>query len=324
MSILQGLLQGIIQGLTEFLPVSSSGHLTLFQHFFGLSGNDSLFFDLMLHLGTLAAVIAAFYEDLWDMLKEVGKMVKEIFTGKFTFKATNPSRKMLYMLVVATVPLVLVVPLRGLVSTISSDGDIIVEGICFLVTSLLLFGACKVKPGKAGIGKMKVKHAGIIGVMQGIATLPGISRSGSTISTGLILGFDREFMVKFSFLLGIPAILGGSVFEIGDAVKEKKEIPFLTLFVGMLAAAVVGYLAIFLIRWLLLSNKFIIFAWYTLALGVVVIAVGIIEKFVGGTPDPASTSQLVSSAASSVSSTASSAAALISNALVRPLVGLFM
>ena len=321
MTILQGLLQGIIQGLTEFLPVSSSGHLTLFQHFFGLSGEDSLFFDLMLHLGTLAAVIAAFYEDLWAMLKEFGKMIKEVFTGKFALTTNNPNRKMIYMLFIATLPLVLVVPLRGLVSKISSDGDIIVEGFCFLITSLLLFGACKVKPGRASIGKMKAKHAGIIGLMQGIATLPGISRSGSTISTGLILGFDREFMVKFSFLLGIPAILGGSVFEIGDAVKEKKDIPFLTLFVGMLAAAVVGYLAIFLIRWLLLSNKFVIFAWYTLVLGVVVIAVGLVQKFMGAAPDPASSSQLLNDVSSAVSSAGSGS---VASAIILPFSRLFL
>lgn len=310
MSVWEGILQGIIQGITEFLPVSSSGHLALFQHFFGLSNEESLFFSLMLHLGTLAAVIAAFYEDIWAMLVEVGKIFKELFAGQFSIKTKNPQRNMLYMLVLATLPLVLVLPLKGLVAKVSADGDIVVEGFCFLFTSLLLFGACKCKVGKAGPLKMKPKHALTIGVMQGIATMPGISRSGSTISTGLILGFDREFMVKFSFLLGIPAILGASVLDIGDAIKQDKKIDFVPLFAGMLTAAVVGYLSIQLIRWLLLSNKFIIFAWYTLALGIVVIVVGLVQHFIGkGGADSATAASSLSNAGSAVSQAASALAA---------------
>lgn len=303
MTILEGLLQGILQGLTEFLPVSSSGHLVLFQHFTGTSGEGALFFNLMLHLGTLVAVCAAYYEDIWQMLKELGSILKEIFSGKFHFATDKPHRKLLYMLVLATLPLVLVVPLRKVVAQITADDDIIIEGICFLITAGLLFLGCKVKPRHAGVNKMKPRHALTIGVMQGIATLPGISRSGSTISTGLFLGFDRAFMVKFSFLLGIPAILGGAVFEIGDAVQQGTAgVGFGALAVGMLAAAIVGYLSIRLVRWLVLSNKFIIFAWYTLALGIVVIVIGIVEKAMGGMGDATS---VVSSIAQSVSQVAS-------------------
>ncbi len=120
-----------------------------------------------------------------------------------------------------------------------------------------------------------------MGVAQAVATLPGISRSGATISTGMILGFDKAVMVKFSFLLGIPAILGGAVFEIGDAAKEQLSIPWWILFVGMLTAAVVGYVCIRLVRWLVMTNRFIVFAWYTLALGVLVVALGIIFHLIG-------------------------------------------
>ncbi|MGD9559714.1 MAG: undecaprenyl-diphosphate phosphatase [Oscillospiraceae bacterium] len=305
MGILDGLLQGIIQGLTEFLPISSSGHLSLYQYFTGTSGEGSLFFNLMLHLGTLAAIIAAYYEDLWAMLKQFGQMVKELFTGKFTFKTENADRKMIYMLFVACLPMVLVIPLRGLVGRVSGDKDIIVEGVCFLVTAGLLFAACKARRGKAGIGRMKVRHAAAIGVMQAVATMPGISRSGATISTGLVLGFDRAFMVKFSFLLGIPAIVGGAVFEIGDAAKEKADIQLWPLFFGMLAAALVGYVCIRLVRWLLLSDRFIIFAWYTLVLGVAVVVIGIIGHLSGGEPSAAG------QAASDVSRTVSDAASAL-------------
>ncbi|MDL2214489.1 undecaprenyl-diphosphate phosphatase [Clostridia bacterium OttesenSCG-928-O13] len=287
MGILDGVLMGFIQGATEFLPVSSSGHLSLYQYFTGNSGAGSLFFTMMLHLGTLAAVIAAYYEDLWAMVKEVGLIFKEIFSGQFTFKAQTPTRKLLYMLFWACVPMLLVLPIHSLVSRVSGDNDIIIEGVCFLITSGLLFAACKAPRGKAGPMKMKAPHALVIGVMQGVAVFPGISRSGSTISTGMVLGFDREFMVKFSFLLGIPAILGGVVVEIGDVAAEKVEVSLWPLFLGMLTAAVVGYACIRLIRWLVLGNKFIIFAWYTLALGAVVVVLGIVGHIAGWGKNPA-------------------------------------
>ncbi len=300
--ILEALFQGILQGLTEFLPVSSSGHLSLFQFITGSSGEGSLFFNLMLHLGTLAAVIASYYEDLWEMIKELGRIFAEIFTGKFRFKTNNPNRQMMYMLIVACLPMVLIIPLRGFVGGIAGDRDIVWEGVFFLVTSALLFLCCKTRQGKAGPLKMRPKHALAIGVMQGIATMPGISRSGATISTGLILGFDREFIVKFSFLLGIPAILGGSVFEIGDAVEQGINVEWWVLFVGMLAAAVVGYVCIRLVRWLVLSNRFIVFAWYTLILGIVVLIAGIVMHILGGSSADA---QVSSSVAQSVASAVS-------------------
>ncbi len=279
--VFSAILQGLIQGLTEFLPISSSGHLSLFQFLTGQSGEGSVFFGLMLHLGTLAAVVSAFYEDLWAMLKEVGRIVKELFTGRFRAKTDSPSRKMLYMLFFACLPMVLVIPLRWLLGGVAGDGDIIVEGVCFLVTSGLLFAACKKRRGTAGIMRMKPRHALFVGLAQAVATLPGISRSGATISTGMILGFDKGMMVKFSFLMGIPAILGGAVFEIGDAAKEQMNIPWWILFIGMLTAAVVGYAAIRLVRWLVKTDRFIAFAWYTLALGVLVVALGIIFHLVG-------------------------------------------
>lgn len=287
MTILQGLIQGLIQGITEFLPISSSGHLSVYNALFGGEGGGSLFFSLMLHIGTLAAVIAAFYEDLWAMIKEVGVMIGELVRGEFRLSTRNANRQMLYMLFIACLPMVLVLPLRKVISGITADKDIVLEGIFFLVTAGLLFAGSKARRGKAGINKMKPKHALAVGTMQAVAAFPGISRSGSTISTGLVLGFDREFMVKFSFLLGIPSILGGAVTEIGDAAKQGLDVPVAPLIVGMLAAAVAGYACIFLVRWLVLGDKFIIFAWYTLILGAVVIVVGIIRHLMGiGGADP--------------------------------------
>lgn len=314
MTILDAIWQGIIQGLTEFLPISSSGHLALYQYFTGNNGAGSMFFSLMLHLGTLAAVVAAFYEDIWALLKEFGHMVKDITKGRFSLKTSNPHRKMIFMLILATLPMVLVVPVHGMVGKLAEDKDIIVEGLCFLFTSLLLFIACKLPRGRAGIGKMRPRSALTIGVMQAVAVLPGISRSGSTTATGMILGFAPEFMVKFSFLLSIPAILGGAVFEVGDAVKQGLEINFLVLFVGMLVAAVVGYLAIRLVQWLAASGKYKIFAWYTLVLGVIVVILGIVGHITAGAGGAGVASGVSSaiSSASSASGSASSAASVVS------------
>ncbi len=300
MSVLNAVLQGILQGLTEFLPISSSGHLVLFQHFTGQSSEGSLFFGLMLHLGTLAAVIVAYYKEVWALLKEAGTVAKEIVHRQFHFKTTNQTRKFLYMLVLATIPLVLVVPLRGFVSGITGDADIVVEGVCFLITSLLLFAAMKSKPGKAGIGRMRPSHAVIIGFFQGVAVMPGISRSGATLSVGLVLGFQREFMVRFAFLLSIPAILGGAVAELFDIGEDALQVGVLPILLGMLSAAVVGYFCIRLVRWLVVSNRLVIFAWYTLILGVVVIVVGIIEHIVGPFGAVQEAGQLASSLAQSM------------------------
>lgn len=305
MNVLHGLLMGILQGLTEFLPISSSGHLSLYQYFTGTQGESGMLFSLMLHLGTLAAVIAAYYEDLWAMIKEIGYMIRELSRGEFAFRTQRPERRLLYMLFVGCLPLVLALLLNIPADYISSDNDIILEGVFFLFTALMLFLACRARRGKAGIMKMRTKHALAIGVMQSVATMPGISRSGATISTGMLMGFDRAFMVKYSFLLGIPTILGGVVFKLGDAAKSDTEIAFWPVFVGMLAAAVVGYLSIRLIRWLLLSDKFVIFAWYTLVLGALVIVLGIIGHIAGwggGEADASGASSAISQAVSDISS----------------------
>ena len=280
MTVINAMLQGLVQGLTEFLPISSSGHLGLFQHFTGTAGDESLFFNLMLHLGTLAAVIAAYYEDILGMFVELCRMVMELFTGKFHWKPKNNRRKLLYMLVLATLPMVAIIPMRHFVAQITGDADIVVEGFAFLVTSLLLFCACRVRRGTAKIEKMRARNAVVIGLFQDLATIPGISRSGATMSSAIMMGFDREFAARFSFLLSIPAILGGSVFEIGDAVKQGITVGFLPLFLGMLTAAIVGYAAIWLLRKMIVTNKFVIFAWYTLAVGVITVIIGTVEHIV--------------------------------------------
>ena len=282
MTLWESIVQGIIQGLTEFLPVSSDGHLTLFQHFFGLSGENSLFFTVMLHVGTLLAVFIAFYKTIFGMIAEAFRMIGDIFTGKFRYSQANEARKAVIMVLVSLIPLLGFYFVKDYFAALAEDSDIIVEGCCFLFTGAMLLLSDRCIKGRKTAVDMKVRDAVIIGAFQGFAALPGVSRSGSTISSGLILGFSREFMVSFSFIMGIPAIMGASLFEFLDAMEEAVVFEPVTLVAGMAAAAVVGLLAIKLIQWIVRTDRFKIFGYYTVILGTVTLVVGILEYLFGG------------------------------------------
>ena len=206
MNIFEAIMQGIIQGLTEFLPVSSSGHLSLYQHFTGNSGEGALLFSAVLHLGTLVAVFTAFRKTIWELIKELGFMIKDIFTGKFKWKEMNPPRRAIIMMIISLLMLIPFYIFKDFFEGVSEDSDIIVEGICFLYTATILFLSDRCVKGNKKFGDITVKNAVTVGAFQGVALLPGVSRSGSTISGGLFCGFERETAVQYSFILGIPAI----------------------------------------------------------------------------------------------------------------------
>ena len=279
MTILDAIIQGIIQGLTEFLPVSSSGHLSLIQHFTGTASESSLVFSLFLHLGTFVAVVIAFHRTIWALICEFCMLVKDIFTGKFTFQNQNPKRRMIFLLIVATLPLCLFYFFKDFLKAFSTDADILVEGICFLITSTLLFMADSARRGKKNASIMTYKDALTVGIVQGFASLPGLSRSGSTISTGILCGLSKEFAVSFSFILGLPVILAASLIEAKDAISAGVAIEWGPVIIGTLVAAVVGLFAIYLVRWLIKSDKFKIFGYYTMLLGIITVIIGVIEKF---------------------------------------------
>ena len=282
MNIFEAIMQGIIQGLTEFLPVSSSGHLSLYQHFTGNSGEGALLFSAVLHLGTLVAVFTAFRKTIWELIKELGFMIKDIFTGKFKWKEMNPPRRAIIMMIISLLMLIPFYIFKDFFEGVSEDSDIIVEGICFLYTATILFLSDRCVKGNKKFGDITVKNAVTVGAFQGVALLPGVSRSGSTISGGLFCGFVRETAVQYSFILGIPAILGGCLLQVKDAVDQKAmDIEPLNFAVGFIVSAIVGICAIKMVNWLVKSDKFKIFAVYTLILGVVVIGIGIFEHAVG-------------------------------------------
>lgn len=281
MSIWNAIFQGIVQGLTEFLPVSSSGHLSLIQYFTGQGAEQGVLFTVLLHMGTLLAVCIAFWPTIWELIVEFFRMIGDIFTGRFSFRVVSGKRRMIFLLIVACLPLGLTVFLKDWFETLATDQSILAEGICFLLTSGLLFLSDRCIKGKKNAGTMKYRDAVAIGVTQAIAPLPGLSRSGSTISVGLLAGLDKKFAVAFSFILGIPAVLGANIMEIGAIAEEGLTMPVPVLLAGILCSLVFGILAIKLVRWLVVSDRFVWFAWYTLILGVITIGIAIFERASG-------------------------------------------
>ena len=264
MSIFDAIIQAIIQGLTEFLPVSSSGHLKLYQAITGQSVEEGTFLLVILHLGTLVAVCIAFWDTIWALIKEFFVTVKDIFTGKFKWSRMNPDRRMLVMLFIS---LVLLVPFY-LIKDIFENVSLPVLGICFLFTSAELFFASRIRNTKKTAGDITVKDAVVIGLFQCAALFPGVSRSGSTISGGLFRGLEKETAVLYSFVLGIPAILGGCLVELKDLLEGTIEVNVGAAAIGFVVAAIVGILAIKLVQWLIRSDNFIVFSIYTFLVGI--------------------------------------------------------
>ena len=303
MTIIEAVIQGAVQGLTEFLPVSSSGHLTITQHILGIdmeAGN--LFFNVMLHIGTLIAVIAFYHKLIFRLIKAFFSMIGDIFTGKFKWKKLSDDKRMVIMVIIGLVPLVLLfapVPgtgmkLKDFVESFNSDKYFIVVGICLLVTSLLLFlgNLCSrrnvsmkhAKSGEGGRTAMNILDAIVIGVTQCFATLPGLSRSGSTLAAGQMRGLNKQTALDYTFILGTPAIIAAALLEGKDALEagtESLTANIVPILVGMAVAAVVGYLAIALFKWLLKTDKMIIFIIYTALVGIAVVVISILEMLSG-------------------------------------------
>jgi len=279
MKIIDAVIQGIIQGLTEFLPVSSSGHLALYQHYFGSTNETGLFLSAILHLGTLLATFIAFRKDIIALIKEFGSMCGDFFKGKLFKTKMNPERRMIVMLIISCLVLIPCIPLKDVIEKVS-ETYMIILGCLFLYTSAILFLSDRCVKGNKTAGDITWKNALTVGVFQAIALFPGVSRSGSTISGGLFCGFKRETAVKYSFILGIPTILAGCLLEFKDAFEESEAfgsvIPYIT---GFAVSAFVGVCAIKMVSWLVKSNKFTIFSIYTFILGIVIIGYELIHKF---------------------------------------------
>lgn len=267
MEYLYAVFMGLLQGVTEFLPVSSSGHLSLFQNFFGGKAPDQLF-NVLLHFATLLAVCVVYRRDILEMIAEFFRGVAAIFSKKVDKKDVPPARRLVLMVIVGTLPLFIVLPFKDYVEALG--GSTLFIGCALLVTGLLLFASDRFSRGKKTEKTMTVADALVVGCAQALAVVPGLSRSGTTISSGLARGLDRPFAVRYSFLLSLPAVLGATLLEVLDVAQAGVDAALIPQYlVGMAVAAVAGYFAIGLVNHLAKKGRFGGFAYYCWAVGVV-------------------------------------------------------
>lgn len=252
MSLFEAIFLGLVQGLTEFLPVSSSGHLKIFETIFNANTNG-LLFDVSVHLATLLAVVVVLRKDIIEILK-------------------RPFQKLTWLLILATIPAVIAgVFLNDIIDKIFQGGFL---GIAFIITAILLWFADSRKNTKRSLEWINAKDAGAIGLTQAIAIIPGLSRSGSTIAAGLFMGLKREAAMKFSFLMSIPVILGSGVMEAKDLINGNQlaSVNYGPIILGMAAAAISGYFAVKFMLDFFKKRSLRIFSVYTFLLGILVIA----------------------------------------------------
>ncbi len=262
MTYLLSALLGIVQGVAEFLPISSSGHLTLLQYYFGMEEADTLL-NILLHFATLLAVCVAYRQDIVEMIVEFFAILKDIFSNEDipADQPAPPARRMVFFIILGTLPLFAILPLDGMIESFGNHPQFV--SCALLVTGTLLFLADRSKEGKKTIKSMTVKDALLIGLAQGCATIPGLSRSGCTIAAGLALGLERNFAVRFSFLLSLPAVAGATILKIVDMLGENFDTALLPIYgLGMLIAFVVGFFSIQLVKLLAKKGKFGAFAYY--------------------------------------------------------------
>ena len=272
MSLLNALLLGIIQGVAEFLPISSSGHLSIAQNLLGLrvEGSEDMFFDVLLHLGTLAAVFVAYWEDIREMILEFFRTIQDVAHGGMP-QRIPPARRMILLVIVGTLPLFLVLPIQDFVEGLSSNTYAV--GGALLVTGVLLWLCDRVRKGRKNEGSATMRDVLLVGLSQAVATCPGLSRSGTTISVGCFMGFERKFAVRYAFLLSIPAVLGANILHIVDVIQaggiDTSLVPAYLL--GVVVAAVSGYFSIRLLRFVAEKGRFGFFSYYCWAVGLVTI-----------------------------------------------------
>jgi len=246
MTVLQAIFLAVVQGVTEFLPISSSGHLVFFQHLFS-TGEIPVFFDIALHVGTLVAVFFFFRYDL--------------------YRICTKERKILFLLLVGTIPAGLVgIFFQSYLESLFSVPSLL--GIFFIVNTLILFVTKWFPVGKKEMNQISILDACVIGCFQAAAIIPALSRSGATIVGALGRGLQPEAAFRFSFLLSIPAIVGAFVLQIKDISSLSQDVMMLST-LGAVIAGLVGYVSLILLQRVLQSRRLALFGWYTLFIGIV-------------------------------------------------------
>ena len=287
MSFLQAILMGLLQGVTEFLPVSSSGHLAIFKYIFHVNMDTGLLFDTLLHLATLIAVCVVYWKTVRRLIVAALQLLAGIITNFKVWLSNRRAaekepyvnllddayKKFVVLILITTIPTGIIgLLLKPMIEKASMS--LLVPGICLVITAIILLVSDNGRIGKKKIKRTKYSDAAIIGAAQGVATLPGISRSGTTIAACLLLGFDRAFAVQYSFLASIPAILGANLLELKDLDLTLVNGSMVGMYiVGMIVAGVVGYICIKVMIKIVKSKKFSYFAYYCAIVGVLCIAV---------------------------------------------------
>lgn len=267
MGYIEAIVLGLVQGLSEFLPISSSGHLALLQNLFEINEDKVIFFAVLLHIGTLVSIFVVYHKDIYALIKELFLLFKDIFTGKGLRIEERPIRKLGIMIIVSSIP----TAIMGLLFSDYIDkifGSLTVIAICWIITGFILLFSEKLKNNIKEIEGMKYRNAIFIGICQGLAIMPGISRSGSTIVGSLVTRLKREFAVEFAFLISIPAILGSAILEFPKAIKAGIEPSTIgPMIVGFLVAAISGYFAITTMIKIVSKHKMRYFSYYVWIIG---------------------------------------------------------
>ena len=280
MNAFQAIVLGIIQGVAEFLPISSSGHLKIIERIMGLGdveGNFA-FFDVMLHFGTLVAVFIAYRKDIAELLSELLTMI-HLKKRPQQQHADIPARRLMLMIVLSLLPLFLILPFKSKIEALGT-GEHGMEfiGAALIVTGMLLYFSDRFAKGRKNEKNMTVVDALLVGAAQAVAVVPGLSRSGTTISAGMARGFDRAFAVRFSFLMSIPTVLAATLLQVIDAVQVGLGgLSIWACLLGMVVAGVCGYFAIRLLKFIAEKNRFGGFAYYCWAAGLVALILSLVS-----------------------------------------------
>lgn len=285
MDIINAIILGLVQGIAEFLPISSSGHLAIMKQILHMNTDTGLIFDVLLHLGTLMAIFIAFWKDIKELVVEGFMIIGDCFINVTRFlkisdtkeKAayrkvlSTPYRRFVMLIIISTIP-------TGIIGVIFQDRieqaalTLLVPGLSLILTSILLTIADRLNTGKKTEADASYKDAGLIGMAQGIAILPGLSRSGTTITACLIRGFDRSFAVKYSFIMSMPAVLGAALIELKDFstdMLDQSEV--FGYIIGTIVAGVVGYICIKTMLVIVRGKKFKYFAYYCFIIGLIAV-----------------------------------------------------
>ena len=277
MEILKSAFLGLVQGVAEFLPISSSGHLSLFQNLLGMGDlaamEENALFNILLHLATLVAVCIAYWGDIRDMIVELWRLAT--VGKKRGLEPNRPMRRQIGLMIVATLPLAIVLPIHSEIETLGAYPWLV--GIALVVTGTLLFVSDRMPRGSKTAEDMTVWDALVVGLCQAVATVPGISRSGATITAGMSRKLDRPYAVKFSFLISLVSVTGAVLLKALDVIRGEADLSRLPVYlVGMVVSGVVGYACIKLLQKIVSKGKFGGFAYYCWAVGVLSVVLSLI------------------------------------------------